>query len=190
MRFGMTRAPWCSLASIKAGSLGVAVNKERGIQQRKEFVARNDGHEPRGALVVLVNHRTASASELVAAAIKNLGRGIVMGDPTAGAATIRVLYDLPKGPLRAAPARQAASNRDVIQDVIDGKEPTPSPPPPPVQPERDSELLGLLLATGRLLASGAPKSKGSAWYQMFSRSAPPVRASAPTKTACCSLRKT
>ena len=147
-------------AFIKAGSLGAAVNKERGIQQRKEFVARNDGHEPGGALVVLVNRRTASASELVAAAIKNLGRGVVMGDPTAGAATIRVLFDLPKGPLRPAPARHVASDRDVIQDVIDGKEPTPSPPPPPVQPQRDSELLGLLLATGRLLASGGAEIEG------------------------------
>jgi hypothetical protein len=146
-------------AFIKEGSLGAAVNKERGRQQHKEFAARNDGHEPGGALVVLVNHRTAAASELVAAAIKNLGRGVVMGDPTAGAATVRVLFDLPKGPLRTAPARHAASDRDIIQDVIDGKAPTPSPPPP-VEPERDRELLGLLLATGRLLASGGAEIEG------------------------------
>ena len=68
-------------AFIKEGSLGAALNKERGSPQRKEFVARNDGHEPGGALVVLVNHRTAAASELVAAAVKNLGRGVVVGDP-------------------------------------------------------------------------------------------------------------
>ena len=146
-------------AFIKEGSLGVAVNKERGRPQRKEFLARNDGHEPGGALVVLVNHRTAAASELVAAAIKNLGRGVVVGDPTAGAATIRVLFDLPKGPLRPAPARHAASDRDIIQDVIDGKAPPPSPPPP-LEPERDPELLGLLLATGRLLASGGAEIEG------------------------------
>ena len=146
-------------AFIKEGSLGAAVNKERGSQQRKEFVARNDGHEPGGALVVLVNHRTASASELVAAAIKNLGRGIVVGEPTAGAATIRVLFDIPKGPLRQHPSRHAASDRDIIQDVIDGKAPAPAPPPP-VQPEGDRELLGLVLATGRLLASGGAEIEG------------------------------
>jgi hypothetical protein len=146
-------------AFIKEGSLGVAVSKERGRPQRKEFVARDDGHEPGGALVVLVNHRTASGSELVAAAIKILGRGVVVGDPTAGAATIRVLFDIPKGPLRPAPARRAASDRDIIQDVIDGKAPPPSPPPP-VEAERDPELLGLLLATGRLLASGGAEIEG------------------------------
>ncbi len=146
-------------AFIKEGSLGAAVNKERGGQQRKEFVARNDGHEPGGALVVLVNHRTAAASELVAAAIKNLGRGVVMGEPTAGAATIRFLFDISKEPLRASASRNAASDRDIIQDVIDGKAPTPSSPPR-VQPQRDPELLGLLLATGRLLASGGAEIEG------------------------------
>jgi hypothetical protein len=144
-------------AFIKEGSLGAAVNKERGGQQRKEFVARNDGHEPGGALVVLVNHQTASASELVAAAIKNLGRGVIMGEPTAGAATIRVMFDVHKGPPRPSPARHAG--RDVIQDVIDGKSPPPSPLPP-VQPGRDPELLGLVLATGRLLASGGAEIEG------------------------------
>ena len=147
-------------AFIKDGSLGAAVNKERGNQQRKEFVARNDGHEPGGALVVLVNHRTASASELVAAAIKNLGRGVVLGEPTAGAATIRVLFDIPKGPLRQSPARRAASDRDIVQDVIDGKAPPAPSPPPPAQPEGDRELLGLVLATGRLLSSGGAEIEG------------------------------
>jgi hypothetical protein len=145
-------------AFIKEGSLGAAVNKERGSQQRKEFVARNDGHEPGGALVVLVNHRTASASELVAAGIKNLGRGVVVGEPTAGAATIRVLFDVAKGPLGSPPRRQAASDRDFIQDVIDGKEQAPTPAP--VQAERDPELLGLVLANGRLLASGGAEIEG------------------------------
>jgi carboxyl-terminal processing protease len=109
--------------------------------------------------VVLVNHRTASASELVAAAIKNLGRGVVVGEPTAGAASIRTVFDIPKGPLRLPPSRHAASDRDIIQDVIDGKAPAQSPPPP-VQPERDRELLGLVLATGRLLASGGAEIEG------------------------------
>ena len=144
----------------------MTVKDGAGSTKSKDMVAFADAaaggtcHEPGAALVVLVNHRTASASELVAAAIKNLGRGIVMGEPTAGAATIRVLFDLPKRPLRPAPARHAASDRDIVQEVIDGKESTPAPPPPPVQPERDSELLGLLLATGRLLASGGAEIEG------------------------------
>jgi len=97
-------------------------------------MSRNDGHEPVGPLVVLVNHRTASASELVAAAVKNLGRGVVMGEPTAGAATIRVLFDIREGPLRPPPAGRTDSDRDIIQDVINGKASTPSPPPPRPRP--------------------------------------------------------
>ena len=148
-------------AFIKQGALGTAVNGGRAGQQRKELVARDDGHEPAGAMVVLVNHQTASAAELVAAAIKNLGRGIIVGEPTAGHATIRVLFDIPKGPLIPIAPRHANpdQDRDVIQDVIDGKAPAESPPTP-VQPVADREMLGLVLATGRLLASGGAEIDG------------------------------
>jgi hypothetical protein len=143
-------------ALIKAGSLGSMVSKERGVQQRKAFVARDDGYEPGGALVVLVNRRSAATSELVAAAIKNLGRGVILGEPTAGAASILVMYDVPKGPLRTTPPRRASS--DIIQDVIDGTD--SRPPAPPVQPD-SKDVLGLMLATGRLLASGDAEIEGA-----------------------------
>jgi len=146
-------------AFIKEGSLGAAINNQRGSQRRKELVARNEGHEPGGPLVVLVNHRTASAAELVAAAIKNLGRGLVMGEPTAGRAAIRVAFDVPKEPQQPSRSLHAASDRDIIQDVISGKAPTVSPPPP-VEPEGDRETLALLLLTGRLLASGGAEIEG------------------------------
>jgi len=138
-------------AFIKEGALGAAVNGAPGRQHRTELVARDDGREPGGALVVLVNRRTAAASELVAAAIKNLGRGVVIGEPTAGVASIRTLFDVSKGLRPPTPSLHTAADRDFIQDVIDGKAPTP---PPVVQPYRDPEPLGLVLVTGRLLASG------------------------------------
>jgi hypothetical protein len=138
-------------AFIKEGALGVEVSGAPGRQRRTELVARDDGREPDGALVVLVNRRTAAASELVAAAIKNLGRGVVIGEPTAGFASIRVLFDVSKEPRSPTPTPHPAADRDFIQDVIDGKASTP---PPVVQPYRDSEPLGLTLVTGRLLASG------------------------------------
>ena len=149
-------------------------------------MARNDGHEPAGAMVVLVNHQTASAAELVAAAIKNLGRGIIVGEPTAGHATIRSCSTSPRArdPDCSAPPRESGSDRDIIQDVIDGKAPAESPPTP-VQPVANREMLGLVLATGRLLASGGAEIDGVGVTPDLQPSRP-TSGCAVTETACLS----
>ena len=107
------------------------------------LVAHSDGHEPGGALVVLVNRRTAEGSELVAAAIKNLGRGVVLGELTAGEGAIDVIFDLPR-----TRRRQPPKDRDVVQNIIDGAKPSPTGDEPVGEP------MGLRLTTGRLLAAG------------------------------------
>lgn len=47
-----------------------------------------------GPLAVLVNRGSASASEIFTAAIKDYGRGLVVGDPTFGKGTVQNLVDL------------------------------------------------------------------------------------------------
>jgi hypothetical protein len=54
--------------------------------------------------------------------------------------------------------RRVSPDRDIVQEVIDGKLPDPSPPP---KPERDPNPLGLVLVTGRLLASGGREIQGA-----------------------------
>jgi hypothetical protein len=127
-------------AFIRSGTLGSIVTK----QERQELVAHDDGHEPSGALVVLVNRRTAAGSELVAAAIKNLGRGVILGEPTAGAGAIRVVFELPKPRPRRSPT-----------EVADGTK------PPASQPVPGDEPFGLFLMTGRLLAAGGGEIEGA-----------------------------
>lgn len=80
-------------AFIKSGTLVSMVGV--GGAQRKDETATDSGHEPTVPLAVLVNQNSASASEIVAGAMKNLDRGVVIGEETFGKGSVQVLFDIP-----------------------------------------------------------------------------------------------
>ena len=69
----------------------------KGKRPRKNHVALKGVKKRNYPLIVLVNEGSASASEIVAAAIKDHGRGLLMGQRTFGKASVQQLFPLSGG---------------------------------------------------------------------------------------------
>ncbi|SDO02007.1 carboxy terminal-processing peptidase [Vreelandella arcis] len=76
-----------------------------------------------GPLGVLVNRLSASASEILAGAIQDYGRGLVMGSSTFGKGTVQTLSDLSHGEIKLTRAKfyrisgESTQNRGVEPDI-------------------------------------------------------------------------
>lgn len=96
----------------------IVYTQGRADGERQEFAARPDGVEPDYPIVVLVNAGSASASEIVAGALQDQGRALVLGHPTFGKGSVQTVFPLEAGAaLRLTTALYYTPSGRSIQEV-------------------------------------------------------------------------
>ena len=137
----------------------IVYTQGRDAAQREDYHSREGLDEPDYPIVVLVNAGSASASEIVAGALQDHGRGLVMGTRTFGKGSVQTILPLPvEGGIRMTTALYYAPNGNTIQARGVAPDIFLSPSKETKQ-RRESDLPGALPA-GTLPGRGGPGVHG------------------------------
>jgi carboxyl-terminal processing protease len=99
---------------MKSGTIVSTRGRTRSMESKN--IARNDGDEPTCPMVVLVNEGTASAAEIVAGALQDSGRAVIVGTQTFGKGSVQTVIPLEDGSaLKLTTAKYYTPNGRSIQ---------------------------------------------------------------------------
>jgi carboxyl-terminal processing protease len=126
---------------------GIIVSMDgRRENQKMKFYAHSQGTLPPYPLVVLINGGSASGAEIVAGAIQDHGRGILLGTQTFGKGSVQTIFPLKDGSgLRLTTARYYTPSGRSIQ----AKGVLPDIAVKPVRPEEEKEAVAPKLPAER-----------------------------------------
>lgn len=84
-----------SIADLFIDNGRILLTKGRHPRSVKEFTAHNPDIAVGMPLILLINHNSASASEVVAGALQDSGRAVLIGGRTYGKGTVQMIVHLP-----------------------------------------------------------------------------------------------
>ena len=145
---------------------------------REEKMAHSDGTEPNYPIALLVNGSSASASEIVAGAMKNHDRAVLIGETTFGKGSVQLVFtDLPdKAALKLTIAQYLTEPGDVS---IQGTGVTPDIELDPMTV--DSQEMDLMVDTGGIKERDLSRSLSNSRAKEGQRPTEVVRYSLPMK---------
>lgn len=115
---------------LKSGVIVSTKGRKGSFQEVK--MAHEDGTYPNWPMITLVNGGTASASEIVAGALQDHGRSVVLGEQTFGKGSVQTIIDLDDGSgLKLTIARYYTPKGRSIQTMGISPDITVSEVPPP-----------------------------------------------------------
>jgi len=131
-------------------SAGVIVStRGRGGETISQYSARRAGTRPKWPMVVLINENTASASEIVAGALRDHKRAVLVGVRSFGKGSVQNVFELPGGSALKlttyryfAPSGSSIQAEGVSPDLV-AEQPRGADDPEPL---REEELEGHLRA--------------------------------------------
>jgi len=96
----------------------IVSTKGRQRTQSQTFTSEDPGTHKMYPMAVLINNASASGSEIVAGAIKDLKRGVVIGDRSYGKGSVQTILRLGQGlAIRLTTAKYYTPNGTSIQDI-------------------------------------------------------------------------
>lgn len=99
---------------LKKGVIVSTRGRSKGMESKA--IARNDNDEPTCPIVVLVNEGSASAAEIVAGALQDNGRAVILGTQTFGKGSVQTVIPLENGAaVKLTTARYYTPNGRSIQ---------------------------------------------------------------------------
>ncbi len=99
---------------------GSVIVKTKGRNKKDEVIYRsyNEPLMPNQPIAVLINENSASASEIVAGAIQDLDRGIIIGKRSYGKGLVQSVFDVPyKGSIKITTAKYYTPSGRCIQKL-------------------------------------------------------------------------